>query len=125
MDWVEALATIDRLMIGVDKTLKEEPKEILAKPQGTITLPESPEEMLEIFKEDELREEQEEEGLLHLSYLAEVESLEEESLRKKEVEDNHNVPRKKQESKGVVTKILTKKEFRVKLQEEAKKEPIP
>ena len=35
MNWVEALATIDCLMLGIEKPLKEEPKEILARsPQG-------------------------------------------------------------------------------------------
>ena len=58
MNWFEDLVTIDCLMLGIEKPLKEEPKKILARPQGTKHLLESPEEMLEIFKADELREEQ-------------------------------------------------------------------
>ena len=124
MNWVEALATIDCLIMSLEKPLKEEPRMILARPQVTQPLPESPEEMLEIFKAEELREEQGEEELLHLCYLAEVESPEEKILRKKEAKDKHNVPKKK-ESKGVITEILTDRELRAKLQEEAEKEPIP
>ena len=124
MNWVEALPTIDSLMLSLEKPLQEEPRTILARSQVTQTLLESPEEMLEIFKADELREEQEEEGLLHLSYLAEVESPEEEILRKKEAKDKHNVPKKK-EFKGVSAELLSNKELRAKLQEEVEKEPVP
>ena len=100
MNWVEALTTIDYLMLGIEKPLKEEPKE--PRSLNDVPLPETPEEMLEIFKEDELREEQKEEGILHLSYLAEVESPEEKALRKEEAKKKHNVP-KTLEPKGVLT----------------------
>ena len=56
MNWVEALATIDCLILSLEKPLQEEPGTILARSQVTQPLLESPEEMLEIFKADELRE---------------------------------------------------------------------
>ena len=105
MNWVEALATIDCLMLGIETPFEEIDKVTTTRSLEEVPLPETPEEMLKVFKDDELKEEQHEEGILHLSYLAEVESLEEVTLRKEEAKAKHNVP-KRRESNGVLIEHL-------------------
>lgn len=124
MNWVEALVTIDCLMLGVEMPLEEMDRMPKTRCLEEIPLPETPEEMLKIFKDDELKKEQKEEGILHLSYLAEVESLEEAILRKEEAKEKHNVP-KIRESNGVLTKYQSEEELKAKLLEGADQEPIP
>ena len=86
--------------------------------------------MLEAFRMDELKEEEEQE-FLQLCYLAELESPEEETLRKEEAKSKHNIPTKptKKERKasknGVIMEKMTEDELKAKLEEDAEKEAIP
>ena len=74
MNWIEALATIDCLMMSVDKTLEETNKSTLKQGLEEVPLLETHEEMLKAFLEEELEEKEaqknpKEEELLHLCYL--------------------------------------------------------
>jgi hypothetical protein len=134
MNWIEALATIDCLMMSVDKTLEETNKSTLKKGLEEVPLLETPEEMLEAFQEEELEEKEtqeipKEEELLHLCYLAE--EVEKDKPSKEEVKLKHNVtlrtPKKvrRAKSRGVITEQLTEDELKAKIQEDVEGDPIP
>lgn len=124
MNWIEALATIYCLMLGIETSFEEIDRVSATRSLEEVPLPKTPEEMLKAFKDDELKEGQREEGILHLNYLAKVDSLEEVDLRKEEAKAKHNIPNKR-ESNGVLTEHLAEKELKAKLQEDADQEPIP
>lgn len=85
MNWIESLATIDSMMMGISKPLEEIDKVTTSSidhKDEEIPYLETPEEMLKIFRADELKKEHEERELLHLCYLVEPENSVEETLRK-------------------------------------------
>ena len=113
LNWVEALATIDCLMMNVEMPFEEIDKDSnpsIAQSIEEIPQPETPEEMLEAFRMDELKEEGEQE-FLQLCYLAEPESPEEETLRKEEANSRHNIPTKpaKKERKASKNGVIMEK----------------
>lgn len=124
MNWMEALATIDFLMVGIETPLEEIDKVPTTRSLEEIPLPETPKEMLRVFKDNELREERNEEGILHLSYLAEVEKPKETTLRKEEAKAKHNIP-KRRETNRVLMEHLSEEELKAKLLEDADQDPIP
>jgi len=133
MNWVEALATIDCLMLNVAMPLEEMDnilKPSSARSMEEVPQPKTPEEMLYAFQSEELEEEVIQE-FLQMCYLAEPESQEEEALRKEEAKSKHNVSvkstkkSKKAIKNGVITEQMTQKELKARLLEEAEKDAIP
>ena len=116
MNWIEALATIDCLMMSVVKPIEANNTDTLGKAIEEIPIPETPEEMLKAFLEDEQKEKEaqeilDEEDLLHLCYLAEMEGIEGGNPSKEEAKSQHNVttktPKKDLKAKTQVEGVIT------------------
>ena len=122
------MAAIDCLTVDVSDPMEEVRKEkdlddstddVIGIPMEVETL----EKMLEVFKADEVKEEEENElkQLLHLCFLVDPEP--EEETKKEEVKSQHNVPNgtprktKKANSKGIITKRMNEKALEEKLKE--------
>ena len=138
MNWIEALATIDCLMMSVVRPLEGADKNTPRQAIEEIPFPETPEEMLKAFQEDEQKEREvqeilDEENMLHLCYLAEPEGIEANNPSKEEAQSRHNVtlrtPKKARRAKtqvqGVITEELTEDELKAKIQEDVEGDPIP
>ena len=133
MNWVEAIATINCLILNVAMPLEEMDnilKPSSARSMEEVPQPETPKEMLNTFQLEELEEEVVQE-FLQMCYLTEPKSQEQIALQKEEAKSKHNFyvkttnKAKKANEIGVITEKLTQKELKARLLEEAEKEAIP
>ena len=103
-----------------------------------IPIPQTLEQMLKAFLEDEQKEKLaqeilDEEDLLHLCYMAETKGIEGGNPSKEEAKSQHNVttktPKKalkaKTQVEGVITEELTEEELKAKIQEDVEGGPVP
>ena len=82
MNWMEALATIDCMMMNVEMPSEEMDNDVIQTIPRELPHIETPKGMLVAFQLDELREDEQNQGLLHLCYLVEPETVDEKALWK-------------------------------------------